>query len=200
MAGSSGRRRSRKKTRGMRRSRNFIASSPIRKIGAAVGLRSKGGRMAPVAARTRVAVIGAGIVGVTTGQLFAAQGSRRRASKVLVAPLRRKPPQHLDGPSSEPARFATRDRRRAQMQGCCLCLWARPYRHGLSGQDRQDGCRARFRRSAPDRRRCLQSPPLRLIARPTGHLGNAACRRLRLGSRIATGRAEARVASARSTC
>jgi hypothetical protein len=31
--------------------------------------------------------------------------------------LRRKPPQHLDGPSSEPARFATSDRRLAQMQG-----------------------------------------------------------------------------------
>jgi len=101
---------------------------------------------------------------------------------------------------------------------CCLCLWARPYRHGRSGQDRQDGCRVRFRRTAPDsmslpsvpaasvdpRRRLgpLPSAPARrdARARPTGHLANAACRQPRLGSRLAAGRGQALVASARSTC
>jgi D-amino-acid dehydrogenase len=57
----------------MRRSRNFIASSAIRKIGPSVGLRSRG-KDGACGARTRVAVIGAGIVGVTTASFLLRKG------------------------------------------------------------------------------------------------------------------------------
>ena len=53
---------------------------------------------------------------------------------------------------------------RAENQGCRLCLRARPCRHGLRGQDRQDGRRDRCRRNAADRCCCLQSSPLRLTS------------------------------------